>query len=222
MRCHVPRSTLAARTRTRTSSSPIAGRATSRAAARPRARCRTRPGRSPAWSPASAWRLARSVVERRCRHGALRASWAYVVSTVRLRRKFCQARRGGARDGSRAKRQRAPRIPLSRERVLRAAVALADESGIASLTHAQARRGARGRGDVAVQPRRQQGRAARRHGRPRLRRDRAARRRGRLEDGDARAGDLGARGPVAPPLGDRPDGVADLARARRRCATTTP
>ena len=36
--------------------------------------------------------------------------------------------------------------------------------------------------------------------------------RDRLEDGDAPAGDLGPRGPVPPPLGDRADGVADLAR----------
>ena len=47
-------------------------------------------------------------------------------------------------------------------------------------------------------------------------------RRRRLEDGHAAAGDLGPRGPAAPPLGDRPDGVADLTRARRRCDTTTP
>ena len=45
--------------------------------------------------------------------------------------------------------------------------------------------------------------------------------RSRLEDGDARAGDLGARGAEAPPLGDRPDGDAEP-RARRTCATTTP
>ena len=69
---------------------------------------------------------------------------------------------------------------------------------------------ARRRGDVALQPRRQQGRAARRHGRPRLRRDRHARRRPRLEVGDAAAGDLGPRGPGPSPLGDRPDGVADV------------
>ena len=45
--------------------------------------------------------------------------------------------------------------------------------------------------------------------------------RGGLEDRDAPAGDLGPRRPVAPPLGDRPDGVADDIPVRRTCATTT-
>ena len=43
-----------------------------------------------------------------------------------------------------------------------------------------------------------------------------------LEDGDAPAGGLGPPGPVAPPVGDRPDGVADLSPGRRRSDTTTP
>src|SRR6266568_1575423 len=76
---------------------------------------------------------------------------------------------------------------------------------------AQARPGSGGRGDVAVQPRRQQGGHARRHDRPGFQRDRAAVRRGRLEEGHAAAGDLGPDGPIATSLGDRPDGVTDVA-----------
>ena len=50
MQCHVPMSTLAAATRTRTSSSPIVGLAILRVGARPRAPCRRRLGRSRSWS----------------------------------------------------------------------------------------------------------------------------------------------------------------------------
>ena len=80
--------------------------------------------------------------------------------------------------------------------------------------HAQARRGPRGRGDVAVQPRGQQGRPPRRHDRPGVQRDRPALGRSRLEDGHAPAGGQRPPGPHPPSLGDRADGVAELARSR--------
>ena len=65
-----------------------------------------------------------------------------------------------------------PRARLNRDRVLQVAVALADARRHRVADHAQARRGARRGGDVAVQPRREQGRPARRHDRHRVRRDR--------------------------------------------------
>src|SRR5215210_222232 len=77
---------------------------------------------------------------------------------------------------------------------------------------AQAREGARRRGDVALQPRRQQGRPARRHDRHRLQRDRSPLDGGRLEGGPAHTGGLDARRPHTAPLGDRPDGGADEPR----------
>ena len=43
----------------------------------------------------------------------------------------------------------------------------------------------------------------------------------RLEDRHAAAGDLGPRRAAAPPMGDRPDGVAADVPARRTCDTTT-
>ena len=108
-----------------------------------------------------------------------------------------------------------PRIPLSRERVLRAAVALADERGIGALSMRKLGEALGRRGDVALQPRRQQGRHPRRHGRPRLQRDRPARGGSRLEDRDARAGDLGPRGAVAAiRWAIASHGVAHLARPR--------
>jgi len=55
----------------------------------------------------------------------------------------------GSPGGHACRNGAAPRVPLSRERVLRAAVKVADEGGIASLTCA-ACRGGRGRGDVAL------------------------------------------------------------------------
>ena len=76
-----------------------------------------------------------------------------------------------------------PRVPLSRDRVLRAAIGLADEAGIESLSMRKLGAGARRRGDVAVQPRRQQGRHPERHRRHRRERDRAAATRSRLEGG---------------------------------------
>ena len=66
---------------------------------------------------------------------------------------------------------------LSRERVLRAAVALADSGGLESLTMRRLGEELGRGGHVALQARGQQGRPARRHGRPGLRRDRAAPRR---------------------------------------------
>ena len=100
------------------------------------------------------------------------------------------------------------RTPLNRERVLRAAVALADKQRHRRAQHAPARPGARRRGHVALQPRRQQGRPAGRHGRPRLHRNRSA-----LEPADglrrhAPAGYGRPRGAGASHLGDRPHGVA--------------
>ena len=80
-------------------------------------------------------------------------------------------------------------------------------SGVAE--HAQARSGVRRGADGALQARRQPPSARRRHDRCRLRRDRAARRDGLgLEDRHAPARALGPRGPLASPLGGRPDGVA--------------
>ena len=115
-----------------------------------------------------------------------------------------------------------PRAPLSRERVLRAAVAFADANGIESLTMRKLGAAVGSRGDVALQPRGQQGRPPRRDGRPRVQRDRAARRRCRLEAGHAPARDLRARRSLPSPLGDRPDGLTaqprtgDAAPPRRR------
>ena len=51
----------------------------------------------------------------------------------------------------------AQRAPLSRERVLRGAIAVADEAGIRIADHALARRAARRQADVALPPRREQG-----------------------------------------------------------------
>ena len=84
--------------------------------------------------------------------------------------------------------------------------------------HAQARRGPRGRGDVAVQPRGQQGQPGRRHDRPGVQRDRPAVGRSRLEDGHAPAGGQRPSGPQPPSVGDRPDGVAELARSGHAAA----
>ena len=57
----------------------------------------------------------------------------------------------------------AERLPLSRDRIIAAAVELVDRAGSRCPEHAQARRGARRRGHVALQPHREQGRRARRH-----------------------------------------------------------
>ena len=57
------------------------------------------------------------------------------------------------------------RLPLSKDRVLQAAIALADAQGIEALTMRNLARGARRRGDVALLPRRQQGDSSRRRGR---------------------------------------------------------
>jgi AcrR family transcriptional regulator len=59
-----------------------------------------------------------------------------------------------------------PRIPLSRERVLRVAVAFADERGVGSLTMRKLGEAALGVEAMSLyKPRGQQGRAPRRHGR---------------------------------------------------------
>ena len=73
------------------------------------------------------------------------------------------------------------RVPLSRERVLDAAIGLADDERDRVAHHAPARAGARRRGDVAVLLRRQQGRDPERHRRRGRRRERAAVARGRVE-----------------------------------------
>ena len=79
---------------------------------------------------------------------------------------------------------------------------------------ARARAEARRRGDVALQPRGQQGRRPRRHGRPGRGRDRPAVRHGRLEGGHAPEGDLGPGGLLSSPLGERPDRFARELRRR--------
>ena len=108
------------------------------------------------------------------------------------------------------------RSPLSRERVLAAAVELADANGIDVDHHAQGRRGAGRRGDVALQPRRQQERPARRHGRRGVLRDRAALgRRRRVAGGHARALRVGPSGAGPPSVGGRADGLPQLPRARQ-------
>ena len=65
------------------------------------------------------------------------------------------------------------RVPLSRDRVLRAAMDLADEAGIESLTMRRLAQELGCRGDVALLLRRQQGRHPERHRRRRGWRDRA-------------------------------------------------
>ena len=110
-------------------------------------------------------------------------------------------------------RGRPERAPLSRERVLRGAVAVADAGGIGALTIRSLAQRARRQADVALPLRRQQGRDPRRHRRPRLQRDRAAGAGRRLAVADAPAGDLGPPRAAAPPLGDRAPGVAGQPRS---------
>ena len=105
---------------------------------------------------------------------------------------------------------RAPRIPLTRERVLHAAVALADESGSESLSmrklgEALGVEAMSLYNHVANKDDLLDGMIDVVFGEIDL-----PVRRGRLEDGDAPAGDLGPPGPVPPRLGDRLHGVADL------------
>src|SRR5215211_7524507 len=71
----------------------------------------------------------------------------------------------------------------------------------------------RGR-DVALLLRGEQGGVAGRHDRRRVRGDRAPARGDRLAVGDATAGGIRPTGSRTPPVGDRPDGVADVAGAR--------
>src|SRR5215471_12907198 len=61
-------------------------------------------------------------------------SFTYTVSTVGLQCKYCQVGRDGAHPMSAAEHNAARREPLSRDQVLRAAVALADQGGIAALS----------------------------------------------------------------------------------------
>ena len=100
------------------------------------------------------------------------------------------------------------RAPLSRERVLRGAVAVADAGGIGALTMRSLARRTRRQADVAVPLRREQRRDPRRHRRSGLQRDRAAVARRRLAVGDAPPGGLGPPVAAAPSLGDRAHGVA--------------
>ena len=113
------------------------------------------------------------------------------------------------------------RIPLSRERVLRAAVAIADAAGIGSLTMRSLAH------ELGVKPM-----ALYHH---------VANKEEILDgivdlvfseielpsaDGDwrseiVRRAELGPAGAETPPVGDRAHGVADRRPARQRCATTT-
>ena len=112
--------------------------------------------------------------------------------------------------------------PLSRERVLRAAVALADAGGIEALTM---RRLGEELGVEAMSLYRHvankddllDGMVDVVFGEIELPRGRH-----RLADGDAGAGDLGPRGAHPPPVGDAADAVAEPPPGRRPCGTTTP
>ena len=77
------------------------------------------------------------------------------------------------------------RTPLSRERVLHAAVALADEHGIGSLSMRKLGEAVGVEAMSLYNHVANKERAPRRHGRRRLQRDRPALGRSRLEDGDA-------------------------------------
>ena len=101
------------------------------------------------------------------------------------------------------------REPLSRDRVLAAAVALADAEGLAGADDAPPRRRPRRRGDVALLPPARQGGPARRPRRDRDRRDRAPR---------SAAGTDGDRGPTDG-LARRRCGGGSSPRARSCCAT---
>ena len=105
------------------------------------------------------------------------------AGTTHAESRIPRAAQQGARAGRRrpARRRGRPRVALD----------------------AQARTETRRRGDVAVQPRGQQGRPARRHGRPRGERDRPPFGRGRLEGGHAPQGDLGPGGLLPSPVGER-------------------
>ena len=85
-------------------------------------------------------------------------------------------------------------------------------SGTRGPDDAVARPGPRRQANVALSPRRQQGRNPRRHHRHRVRRDRTSPSRHRLADGHASACDLSPSGPGAPPLGDPSDGVTKKPR----------
>ena len=113
------------------------------------------------------------------------------------------------------------REPLSRDRVLRAALAVADDGGLHGLTIRSLAQRLGVEADVALPLRRQQGRDPRRPGRPGLRRDRAARADGGLARGDGQAVPVGAAGSQEASLVDRAARVADDARVRPRFATTT-
>ena len=105
------------------------------------------------------------------------------------------------------------RAPLSRERVLQTAIALADEHGLEAFSM---RKLANELGVEAMSLYHhvaQQGPVARRDDRHRLQRDRAAVDRRGVADGDAQARPLDPRGAQPPPLGGRADGGAQHPRA---------
>ena len=107
-----------------------------------------------------------------------------------------------------------PRVPLSKERVLDAAVTLADREGLESCAM---RRLADELGAGAMSLYHyvsSKDELIDRDGRHRLRRDRAAVDGRRLEDGDAAVCDLETQRAEPPPLGGRPPGVASDARSR--------
>jgi AcrR family transcriptional regulator len=101
------------------------------------------------------------------------------------------------------------RAPLSRERVLRGAVAIADASGIRAVTIRSLAR------ELGVKPMSLYHYVA---GKDEIL-DGIGRR--RLAVGDAPASDLGPSRAEAPPLGDRPPWSREPPRAPRRCDTAT-
>ena len=164
-------------------------------------------------TPARSASLLRSGISggsRRLAHGgsSFRKDWTYVVS---LRRKVALQRKLVKRWPARTRR------PLTRDRVLQRGARARRRRRLRVADHAPARHAAPRRGDVALQPRGQQGGHRRRPRRPRLRRDRGRRPGGaRLEGRDAPARALDPRGAQPPPLGGRADGGADEPRSQQR------
>src|SRR5215207_6332431 len=119
MRCHTPRSTPAAWTRTRTSSSANSGLEMSRSS-------------STSVEPKVSWTIAFIWVSPSLTLYAYDVRYSSKGVTVRLLCTSALARRASmsTATGSNAKR----RARLTRERVLRAAIVLADQSGLESLT----------------------------------------------------------------------------------------
>ena len=100
------------------------------------------------------------------------------------------------------------RAPLTRDRVLRAALELADQGGTQALTMQRIGRRLGVEAMSLYRPRSQQGRHPRRDRRPRLRRDRAAGRSLELAHDAPCQIHLDPRGPAPASLGDQPHRVA--------------